>query len=773
MSDLLLGARLLFVGGRDGWTRTALTALGVGIGVALLLLAAAVPGALQARAARAEARTPAWSQQELSPAADTALVGAADTVFRGRPIKGWLVRAEGPAAPAPPGLTALPADGELVVSPALRELLDAPDGELLAARFGGARVVGTIGAAGLVGPGELAYYRGSAALVAQRAQRTTGFGDAGGPAGDEFGPMLVLLVVLIFVVLLLPIAVFLGAAVRFGGDGRDRRLAALRLVGADAAMVRRIAAGEAVLGALLGVLAGGLLFLLGRQVVPLVTVVEISVFAADIRPHPALLLAIAAVVPVLAVAVSLVALRGILVEPLGVTRRAIPARRRLGWRLGLPLVGVALLYPLLGQLVGGPSDARVYYQVALGAALLLVGVVTLLPWLIDAVVRRLGGGPVSWQLAVRRLQLDSATSARLVSGMAVAVAGTIGLQMLFVTVQEEYTTRAGSAVPRNEVQVDLGPTVDGWAALARLRAAPGVSGGAGTLTAWAVVGPPAAPPASATDQSGSGPDGAIVELRIGDCAALAQLAAIGECADGDVFQPVSEPGVVAGRNAPPGTNLSVDDGRFAWTVPRDVRPATARDGRGLTQTLLLTPGAIELGRLGPLRPGMLALLDPGTPDAVEHLRNAAASVDPMAWVLVRAGVQEARNFTNVRRGLYVGVVVTLLLMAASLLVAVLEQLRERRRLLAMLVAVGIRRRALTCSMLWQLLVPVAVGMALAVVVGIGLGLVLQRLVGAPLLVNWTVIGLSTGFAAAAVLLVNGLSLPALWRLMRADGLRTE
>ena len=42
-----------------------------------------------------------------------------------------------------------------------------------------------------------------------------------------------LLLVIILVVLLLPVAVFIATAVRFGGERRDRRLAALRLVGAD------------------------------------------------------------------------------------------------------------------------------------------------------------------------------------------------------------------------------------------------------------------------------------------------------------------------------------------------------------------------------------------------------------------------------------------------------------------------------------------------------------------------------------------------------------
>lgn len=60
LAELLLGAKLAIAGGRDGWVRTGLTTIGVGLGVALLLAAASLPTVLTARDARAEARYPAW-----------------------------------------------------------------------------------------------------------------------------------------------------------------------------------------------------------------------------------------------------------------------------------------------------------------------------------------------------------------------------------------------------------------------------------------------------------------------------------------------------------------------------------------------------------------------------------------------------------------------------------------------------------------------------------------------------------------------------------------
>ncbi|WP_199736919.1 MULTISPECIES: ABC transporter permease [Micromonospora] len=757
--DLVMGAGMAVTGGRSGWTRTVLTALGVGIGVAMLLLAAAVPGAIDARAARGAARSDqGLPGPELSAAANTLLVAQVDTVFRNRPVRGRILHPEGPDAPLPPGLTAFPRDGEVVVSPALRELLGSPDGALLAPRLGGARVAGTIGPEGLAGPHELTFYLGRDNLTADHAMRLDHFG-GGGPA-DEFGPVLWLLVVVVVVVLLLPIVVFLGAAVRFGGEQRDRRLAALRLLGADAGMVRRIAAAEAGTAALVGLAVGTGFFLAGRQLAPLVSLYDISVFPADLRPVPWLVAVVALAVPLLAAGMALLALRRVVVTPLGVSRQATPARRRLWWRLLLPLAGLALLQPLTDVRAG--RTAATDGQVAAGAVLLLVGTVTLLPWLVDLLVRPLRGGPPPWQLAIRRLQLDSSASARLVSGVAVAVAGTIGLQMLVAGVQDEFRRPSGQDPARAQAVVSLYGPPESRRVLARIAAVPGVTRSLGTVSFVAF-------PASV---GAADPDASPVEVRIGDCTALAEYADLGGCADGDVF--------LAWRDRPvpglgPGTRIGFGGGAPAWRVPADARTVPVRDdpvgGRG--DGLLVTPGALAYRPPDEALATALVGLDPTDSDAVERLRSEVAAVDLTASVLTLDATRESRQFTNVRRGLLIGAVVTLLLIGMSMLVGVLEQLRERRRLLATLVAVGTPRSALGWSVLGQTGVPVLAGLVLAAAIGLAMGAALLRMVGAPVLVSWPVVGLGVGLGAAVVLLVTGASLPVLWRLTRPDGLRAE
>ncbi|MFE2379616.1 ABC transporter permease, partial [Streptomyces sp. NPDC059398] len=54
--DLALGVRFAVTGGRETWVRTTLTAVGVALGVALLLAASALPHAVSVQSARGAPR---------------------------------------------------------------------------------------------------------------------------------------------------------------------------------------------------------------------------------------------------------------------------------------------------------------------------------------------------------------------------------------------------------------------------------------------------------------------------------------------------------------------------------------------------------------------------------------------------------------------------------------------------------------------------------------------------------------------------------------------
>ncbi|MEW1604772.1 FtsX-like permease family protein [Streptomyces sp. NPDC093808] len=772
--DLALGVRFAVTGGREGWTRALLTAVGVGLGVALLLLTTAVPNLLDGRDRREEARQDnAYIPDTLRPSDDTLLIAHANSDFKERDLRGRLVEPEGPDAPVPPGVSELPEPGSMVVSPALKELLASDEGALLRERLP-YDIVGTIGKPGLIGSQELAWYAGGTGLAEQLdhplVMRIDAFGTHGTESAEPPDPVLVMLTLVVFVVLLVPVAVFIATAVRFGGERRDRRLAALRLVGSDSRMTRRIAAGEALAGAVLGLVFGTGFFLAGREFAGSVELFRVSVFPSDLDPSPLLVLLVAVAVPAAAVLVTLFALRGVVIEPLGVVRTARPARRRLWWRLLLPLAGIGMLLPMTGQ--GRDHGDFNQYLVVGGVLCLLVGITALLPWVVETVVARLGAGGLAWQLAVRRLQLSSGTAARMVNGIAVAVAGAIALQMLFAGIDDQYTRDTGQDVSRAQMQVDLPDGVPVAPAAADFEKTEGVRGVHALSYGYLHEKP------ADSEEPGRG-----AQLTVGDCEALRMVAKLTGCADGDVFaltgadydtdtQALNKPGraLHLDQGSTPGTR-----GDALWTVPRGVKRAVSvQDPTGmLSSGFLLTPGAVTPD-VGKRVSGRLWLvIDESVPDVQELVRNTAAAVDPLAHASTWVATERTARFDSLRTGLFVGATAVLVLIGVSLLVSQLEQLRERRKLLSALVAFGTRRRTLSLSVLWQTAVPIGLGLALSALVGTVLGAVLLRMTATPVRVDWgTVLGM-TGVGAGVVALVTLLSLPPLLRMMRPDGLRTE
>lgn len=95
-----------------------LTAVGVGLGVALLLLTTAIPSAMSARDDREAARNDmSFSATRIKKADDTLVVGYITTTYHDKSVRGRELEPEGPKSPLPPGLSAFPAVGEMVVSP--------------------------------------------------------------------------------------------------------------------------------------------------------------------------------------------------------------------------------------------------------------------------------------------------------------------------------------------------------------------------------------------------------------------------------------------------------------------------------------------------------------------------------------------------------------------------------------------------------------------------------------------------------------------------------
>lgn len=762
LADLALGVRLSLGGGRTSRVRLVLTGVGIGLGVAVLLAASSATTVLSERADRQAAREPVRSE---TASGDVLHMALWDTDYHGYSIAGRFLHGSGPDAPVPPGLPRVPGDGEVFLSPELADLLASPDGELLRERFP-QRVVGTIDQSGLNAPSDLMFYAGDRTAADDGQQPITRFG--GAASERELEPVLVVLIIVGSVALLFPVLVFVGISTRLAGAERDRRLAALRLVGAGAQRVRRIAAGEALLGAVVGLGAGAALFFAGRQFVEDVEIIGIGVFPSDLTPSLPLAATILVLVPVLAVLTSVVAMRRTVVEPLGVVRRTKPVKRVLWWRVVPIVAGTAALLTQTDAF-GGTSGGGSNEVVIGGIVLLLLGIPVLLPWVVERAVVRLRGGPPSWQLAIRRLQLESGTAARVVGGVAVVLAGGIALQSVMASAQTRIVERPTPESDKGRIVVSLQDSPPD----ATQRTAEELARTEGVQQAY--------PLRSATIKAG---EDEYHMVTIGSCDALRTQAVLPSCQEGDAFYiDPNTSGRSGHRTLQAGRRVSVPvesgDAQGSgpeWTVP-PFTVVEVPDERNLYRFgLLVTPSLARDLPIDPDAASVLVQVDPERPDIAEHVRNALA---PMTWrahtsffgeVDVSQRVQE---FQSIREALLAGSLVTLLLAGASLLVLALEQVRERRRPLAVLAASGVPRGALSRSLLWQNAVPLLLALVVSLAVGGGLAVLLLRIISQPIVLDWSGIGVLSAAAALMVVLVTVLSLPSLRRATGALGLRSE
>ncbi|MBL7254930.1 ABC transporter permease [Paractinoplanes lichenicola] len=749
VAELALGIRLAFPSGRHGWLRTAMASAGVAIGAAALLLGASVPVMLDARQDRMLQRDDSVGLHEVPPG-QTLIVASVDSQWGSNAVRGRLIWPESPAAPLPPGVPAIPGDQQMYASPALQAALAGPDGDTLRRQMP-YEVVGTIAPAGLSGPHEFAYYAGykrAEALVGVNSWRVDRFGyslDDGEPRQGTY-----VVVATMLATLLLPIAIFIGAALRFGADTRDRRLAAIRLVGADSRAVLRIALGESLVPAGLGLAAGTVLYLLVRSRSADLRLFDVSVFPADISPVPVLALLVVAIVLALSAGLTLLGFRGVAVEPLGVFRRSTTWNGRLWWRL-LPLAAsLWLLRPVLTG-ASNPDEERA----GIGVVLAVLALIPLVPYLVPLAARVLPSGSAAWQLASQQLRQNPAASTRAVTGIVVAVTGAIALHATFGAASARREVPDNPADPAYILQAP-GPQTDAAmrARTARFESVDGIR--AGTVAKYGLYGSPTS--------YASG------HLVIGDCESLRQVATFDRCAAGDAF--------VVGD---PGRSITLDAGKLdpapgrKLPIPSGARPArlVGTDAQNVTFGLLLTstPAAVAGVRPWFVETRMFASEDaPAT--AAGQLRGVAAEIDPLA--MFTAIVPEYDKYASLRVALNLGSAVILLMMGVGLLLDVASRLHDRRRLLGVLAAVGARRSTVIWSVLLQAFVPLLAGLALAIGAGIGLGAVLMRLSQVPVTFDAAAVLAPVAVGSALVLATTvGVLLPAARRVTSTEQLRYE
>jgi len=239
-----------------------------------------------------------------------------------------------------------------------------------------------------------------------------------------------LLSILALALLTVPLATLGGAAARLSARRRDDRLATLRLIGATPGVVTRITVLESTAVAVLGALAGVVLYLAVTPLVGLIPFGGAPIGAAALLLDVWIVAAVVAGVALLAAISAVVGLTAVIVSPLGVRTRQRP--QRVHWLRGL--IGVAVVvaaYTVLNALGVLPGLA-VIVTVLTATFAVGVGILNLIgPWAISILAKvQVRSARTPAKLIAARGILESPKAAwRQVSGMAMTsfvavVAGT-------------------------------------------------------------------------------------------------------------------------------------------------------------------------------------------------------------------------------------------------------------------------------------------------------------------------------------------------------------
>ncbi|MFE1087659.1 ABC transporter permease [Streptomyces sp. WA1-19] len=700
MNSLALGLRLVVRGPRATQLRFLLMTLGCALGVACLAAALSIPAILAAHDGRAAGR-----DVQGGPSSGALFLERKDP-FGSRPLtRIFISPPKTGTVPLPPGVERVPQPGEVVVSPALRDLLAERPG-LKGALPG--RVVDTIGPAGLTGPQELYAYVGRtrAQLPADEARPLGGYGNrwtAPDEAAIDDGTVAPLRFTLCCLVLL-PLFVYLSVCVRLSAEARSRRLASLRLLGLSARDTMRVSAVETLCAAAVGAVLGVGLHLLVNAFVAQTGWVGLAWYPADGLPSAWTLAACLLGCPALAYLAGRRHAREAALRPLAVRRQAQPGkpRRWLAALLVLPGLGIVTAYCVLGVLgVHVEPSALTSFLVPAGALLTGAGLVLALPpvtaWLAARVAATTQRLPLT--LAMRHHEAAPGAALRVVSGLVLLVYAASLTQGVLVELDQVSRRTAPNqeyAVPFRQV------TAEQRAAMTKVE---GVSGHA-TLTY------------PTPDQSG------ILVATCGQLEKFVRPGSMRGCVDGRplaLHDPGTAPYDLRERGRTHAIALRDEDGRAAgsarFTVPEEIVTFSVAQPSALTSTVLLVPPKALPPDLHPAG-AQLLLSGAPEPEAVQATLDRLAGIAPTAQIdPVGIVIESLRQLSVVKGLLGTGMILGLVIGVAAFLVSATDRAMDRRRRTATLTLLGIRTRTLRAAQCAQVLLPLAVGIGGALVAG--------------------------------------------------------
>lgn len=546
---------------------------------------------------------------------------------------------------------------------------------------------------------------------------------------------------------LLPIATLLLCVSRLSSATRLRRLAALRLIGADVRSTRTIAALEVGVSSFAGSLAGAAT---ARLVAPFLSSsleragLLHSPFALTI---PAVVAALIAV-PIMSIVVSVGAVQSLTRTALAV-RRGAPARMT-ATRLVPLLVGLAIAAVMTVYRSQTSGLSFVMFCISMGGiALAAIGSVIAIPYLTALAASRLSAsGRPALKLAGRRMEIDPAASSRVVSGVAISLLLATAAVGVVDALQgmPTYRWQERSLASGPQVHQLYSPSSD-----AVLRDPQVIE----------VV--PSYPLLVTCGGQACG------QALVATCDQLRELARdVTNCSD-DGARWITHQGAAPGFTTATAVVAHEQGGRQARVaVPGTVdlpnyHPMTTP---ALSQSLFIpTPMAKRLG-LAASPTSFFVVTGPGRGVAEQVMARTGVELTPEplttfdrvnAWRLVTWSL--------------LGFIVLVGVLTLSL--TALDRAVERRRELASQIALGVPRQVLVGAQTLQTILPTALALVVAIPTGLLGAYAFTRDVPDMGVATWATLMHVLGPAALAIAVASSVSLVAIPRRLTADLLRTE
>ena len=238
-------------------------------------------------------------------------------------------------------------------------------------------------------------------------------------------------IVMIFgaTILLFPIVLFISIATQLGSAQREKRYAALRLIGATRKQVMHIIATESLAAALIGIILGSIVYVALLPLFSQYYFEGMRFWTSDITVPLLQYVLVVGVTLIFCLFANWWGMRHVQLSPLGVARSQRIGKRPRVWRFGLLALGLAIFIWM--SLPQGRGWFKEQVSVSgLPVVVLMIGIFTVLfglllagPWLTNSFARLFARftSQVPTLLAAKRIAVQSKRVFRSVSGVVLAL----------------------------------------------------------------------------------------------------------------------------------------------------------------------------------------------------------------------------------------------------------------------------------------------------------------------------------------------------------------